>query len=148
MNDWQSLIVCAYNLPTGCRGTAVTFLHPCELGFVGRVRSRGVTIEEVALPNSVTSSFFHLQRVLMGQVQASRELQELAAAGFQSYIRAYAAVPSALRDVFHYRKLHLGHVAHSFGLRKKPSNLRGAFRASSTTQDDSTRRHAKRQRRR
>lgn len=101
----------------------MSFLHPCEMGFVGLVRSRGVVISEAKAPPPVSRAFFRLQRTLMAQVAASTDMQGLAAAGFQAYIRAYAALPAAMREIFHFKKLHLGHVAHSFGLRKQPSKL-------------------------
>jgi hypothetical protein len=44
-------------------------------------------------------------------------LGSLASDAFRSSVRAYAAHPAALKDVFHVKRLHLGHVAHSFALR-------------------------------
>ena len=35
----------------------------------------------------------------------------------RSYTRAYATHPSSVKEVFHVKRLHLGHVAHSFGLK-------------------------------
>ena len=35
----------------------------------------------------------------------------------RSYIRAYAAHPASVKDIFHIKHLHLGHVADSFALR-------------------------------
>lgn len=45
----------------------------------------------------------------------------LAVDSFRSYIRAYAAHRGELKSLFQVRKLHLGHVAKSFGLRDPPS---------------------------
>jgi len=86
-----------------------------------------VLISEAKVPASVSRTFFQLQRTLMAQVAASADLQGLAAAAFQAYIRAYAALPVSIRDIFHFKKLHLGHVAHSFGLRKQPSKLAQSY---------------------
>lgn len=58
-----------------------------------------------------------LQKQLMMAVAESLEVQRLAEDAFRSFTRAYAAHPSSIKDVFHVRKLHLGHVAHSFALR-------------------------------
>lgn len=58
-----------------------------------------------------------LQKQLMTAVTESREVLRLAEDAFRSFTRAYAAHPSSIKDVFHVRKLHLGHVAHSFALR-------------------------------
>jgi ATP-dependent RNA helicase DDX31/DBP7 len=45
----------------------------------------------------------------------------LAVDAFRSYVRAYAAHRGELKSIFQVRKLHLGHVAKSFGLRDAPS---------------------------
>lgn len=58
-----------------------------------------------------------LQKQLMTAVAETPEVQSLAEDAFRSFTRAYAAHPSSIKDVFHVRKLHLGHVAHSFALR-------------------------------
>ena len=41
-------------------------------------------------------------------------------------MRAYATHAAAEKHVFHVRKLHLGHMAKSFGLREAPSKLQEA----------------------
>ena len=58
-----------------------------------------------------------LQKQLMVAVAETPEVQRLAEEAFRSFTRAYAAHPSSVKDVFHVKKLHLGHVAHSFALR-------------------------------
>ena len=58
-----------------------------------------------------------LQKQLMSAVAETPGVQRLAEEAFRSFTRAYAAHPSSVKDVFHVRKLHLGHVAHSFALR-------------------------------
>jgi len=59
----------------------------------------------------------------MGHVAGDAALQALAADAFRSYVGAYATHPRHLRNIFHVRKLHLGHVAHSFALREQPRRL-------------------------
>lgn len=44
-------------------------------------------------------------------------LTRLACDAFRSFVRAYSTHPAALRHIFHTRRLHLGHIAASFGLR-------------------------------
>ena len=46
---------------------------------------------------------------------------ELAAAAFRSYVRAYSVHPASVRSYFHVKALHLGHVAHAFALKGKPT---------------------------
>ena len=58
-----------------------------------------------------------LQQQFMTAVNETPEVHRLAEDAFRSFTRAYAAHPSSVKDVFHVRKLHLGHVAHSFALR-------------------------------
>ncbi len=38
------------------------------------------------------------------------------------FTRAYATHPSSVKDVFHVKRLHLGHVAHSFCLKCEHSS--------------------------
>ena len=49
--------------------------------------------------------------------------RQLATDSFRSFVRAYAAHRGPLKRIFHPRRLHLGHVANSFGLRTAPSLL-------------------------
>jgi len=50
-------------------------------------------------------------------VSKNSGLKEVAANAFRSFVRAYATHPSNLKEYFHVKKLHLGHVAHSFALK-------------------------------
>ena len=50
-------------------------------------------------------------------------LQKLAVEGYCAFVRSYAAYPSELKPIFHVKKLHLGHLAKSFGIRAKPSEF-------------------------
>jgi ATP-dependent RNA helicase DDX31/DBP7 len=54
-------------------------------------------------------------------VSCQPEARLLAVDSFRSYVRAYAAHRGELKSIFQVRKLHLGHVAKSFGLRDAPS---------------------------
>ena len=42
---------------------------------------------------------------------------------YQSFVRAYATYPTALKSIFHMKKLHLGHLAKSFGLQDSPGHI-------------------------
>jgi hypothetical protein len=50
-------------------------------------------------------------------------LRRLAGDAFRSAVRAYATHPAALKDIFHIKRLHLGHLAYSFALRCAPPPL-------------------------
>jgi len=51
------------------------------------------------------------------------ELHAMAGDAFRAFVRAYAAGKSGLRHIFHPKRLHLGHVARSFGLATPPTLL-------------------------
>ena len=59
----------------------------------------------------------------MAGVERDKALRALAADAFRSYVGAYATHPQHLRRIFHVKKLHLGHVAHSFALKEQPRRL-------------------------
>ncbi|XP_035683460.1 probable ATP-dependent RNA helicase DDX31 [Branchiostoma floridae] len=56
-------------------------------------------------------------------VLSDQDKLAMARKAYQSFIRAYATFPSSLKHIFHVRKLHLGHVAKSFGLRDAPGDI-------------------------
>ena len=64
-----------------------------------------------------------MQTQLLSYVDGDKELRAKAADAFRSFVGAYATNPQHLRHIFHVRKLHLGHVAHSFALREPPRKL-------------------------
>ena len=56
-------------------------------------------------------------------IQSSAQFSGLAKRAFQSHVRAYATHVATERQYFNIKDLHLGHLAKSFGLRDKPSNV-------------------------
>lgn len=48
-------------------------------------------------------------------------MKNLAKNAFSSWVRAYTAHRGELKRIFVVKKLHLGHVAKSFGLKEQPS---------------------------
>ncbi len=50
-------------------------------------------------------------------------LNDMAKEAFRSHVRAYAAHPKAAKEVFHTRKLHLGHLAFAFALEEAPGAI-------------------------
>ena len=50
-------------------------------------------------------------------------LKKLAIEAYCSFIRSYSAYPTELKPIFHVKKLHLGHLAKSFGIREKPTDF-------------------------
>lgn len=66
-----------------------------------------------------------LERRLAQTVREDKEgLSKISLFAYQSYLRAYSGYPKAVRNFFHQDELHLGHIAHSFGVDEKPSEVR------------------------
>jgi len=51
------------------------------------------------------------------------DLKPLAEDAYVSFLRAYAVHSKETKHIFHPKKLHLGHVARSFGLREPPTGI-------------------------
>lgn len=64
-----------------------------------------------------------LQRALESFVTSEDTTKKLARDAFCSWVRAYTAHRGELKKIFMVKKLHLGHVARSFGLKEQPSLL-------------------------
>eukprot|EP00898_Chlorokybus_atmophyticus_P003249 jgi/Chlat1/3925/Chrsp26S04189 len=128
----------------GQTGEAVLFLQPHEMEYIKVLHKQGVELQEIQLQDvmmhapgaavqrgkqrrQVTldsdDSAFTIARQLEAFVSSRKELLQLAIDAFRSFIRAYAVHPGALKKIFHVKQLHLGHVAHSLGLKKQPSTL-------------------------
>ena len=58
---------------------------------------------------------------MLSAVSRDADLRAVAVAGFRASVRSYATFPAHLKPVCHVKRLHLGHVAHCFGLRDAPS---------------------------
>lgn len=67
------------------------------------------------LDEQVDAFAFHSR--LAAAVAKDPGLKEASSAAFRSFVRAYATHPASLKAIFHVKRLHLGHVAHSFALR-------------------------------
>ncbi|PRW60362.1 DEAD-box ATP-dependent RNA helicase 17 [Chlorella sorokiniana] len=123
----------------GQRGDAVLFLLPSERGYVEHLHARGVSLREqpvvpllnhvlgadrkagIDLPVERHQGAYALQKQLMEGVAADRHLTALGGDAFRSWVRSYATHATAVKDIFHVRRLHLGHVAHAFALKERPT---------------------------
>lgn len=76
-----------------------------------------------ALPSTLKSRLGLLQKVIEAGIAANQELSDRARNGFLSTCRAYATHPSAEKDIFHIKRLHLGHLAAAFGLDREPKKM-------------------------
>ncbi|KAK3135516.1 hypothetical protein QOZ80_5BG0419890 [Eleusine coracana subsp. coracana] len=125
----------------GEKGEALLFLQPVELDYLQDLERHGVSLTEYPF-QKVLDSFpaigqkpykrkqisldmhpwiMSLQRSLEGFVAAEAEMKKLARDAFCSWVRAYTAHRGELKKIFMVKKLHLGHVARSFGLKEQPS---------------------------
>ena len=77
-----------------------------------------------------------LERKLCQCVREDETLSRVALFAYQSFVRAYAGFPRALKQYFSQEELHLGHVANSFGIDAKPSDLRRKMRAGQLMKDE------------
>ncbi|KAL3160790.1 hypothetical protein ABBQ38_009201 [Trebouxia sp. C0009 RCD-2024] len=129
----------------GQQGRGLLFLLPSERAYVDKLQQHGVQVQQGNLMQHISHlinpadrapaqhkkgqpaedhpAVVELQKQLMTVVAETPEMQRLAEDAFRSFTRAYAAHPSSIKDVFHVRKLHLGHVAHSFALRSNPTMI-------------------------
>ncbi|KNE65600.1 hypothetical protein AMAG_09580 [Allomyces macrogynus ATCC 38327] len=118
----------------GRKGAAVLFLAPHEVEFATTVLADD-GMKKVDLPEraaralKVTPDTWERTAVrkwgmpLEDWVWRDKHAKRLATEGFQGYVKGYATYPAALKSIFHVRKLHLGHLAKSFGLRDAPAQL-------------------------
>ncbi|KAG0144183.1 hypothetical protein CROQUDRAFT_80273 [Cronartium quercuum f. sp. fusiforme G11] len=64
-----------------------------------------------------------VQMAIERWVIMNSENTALASKAFSSHIRAYATHPNQEKHIFNLKKLHLGHLAKSFGLRSSPKQI-------------------------
>lgn len=75
-----------------------------------------------------TDSVFCSQYWPMHLFVVQPSLKKLAKEAFRSWVRAYTAHRGDLKRIFVVKKLHLGHVARSFGLKEQPSLVGKSFK--------------------
>ncbi len=123
----------------GAIGKAVLFLLPSEVKYIDKLQEKDIKMEEIKifdvlaclLPSGskrknqsvIQDAATDLQMKLEQLLIDSSDLSTLAEQAFKSYIQAYATYPASLKEIFHVKKLHLGHFAKSFGLRAAPQQM-------------------------
>lgn len=125
----------------GEKGEALLFLQPVELDYLHDLKIHGVSLTEYPLQKLLGRFLFYgqkqrhqkflsldshpwiilLQKALESFVLAEPNMKQLAKNAFCSWVRAYTAHRGELKKIFMLKKLHLGHVARSFGLKEQPS---------------------------
>ncbi|KAI3689946.1 hypothetical protein L2E82_47917 [Cichorium intybus] len=114
------------------------FLQPIEVDYLQELKKHGVTLTEYPLlkllddfplkshARTFVSIEMHpwlvcLQKSLESFIFSEAKVKKLGQNAFCSWVRAYNAHRGELKSIFMVKKLHLGHVARSFGLKEQPS---------------------------
>ncbi|KAJ3687718.1 hypothetical protein LUZ61_016882 [Rhynchospora tenuis] len=142
----------------GEKGEALLFLQPVETDYLRDLELHGVSLKEYPL-EKILDSFpllqkgmknpykkkmvsldmhpwiMFLQRALESFVSSEPSMTKLARDAFCSWVGAYNAHRGELKKIFVVKKLHLGHVARSFGLKEQPS-LVGRVQANKRKRED------------
>lgn len=130
------------------KGEAVLFLQPIELDYLKELQKHGVPLNELSVKNILDHIQMHgttynkqakwaaldmhpgaltMQKALEAFITTEESMKQLAKDAFCSFVRAYAAHRGDLKRIFQVKKLHLGHVAKSFGLKDQPSLVGKSF---------------------
>ena len=125
----------------GHKGEALIFLLPTESAYADLLASRGAHLGETnlctllgALPGSAgigrpgkamqVAEMHPAALTMLKRVEAvtssNADIRKVAKDAFRAHVRAYAAHPSVAKSIFHVKRLHLGHLAASFGLKQTP----------------------------
>lgn len=134
----------------GCPGSSLLLLTPSETEYVQSLAAHKISVSELKMeellyflmkddrfrvkrggskksPGAGEQELRQRATVLQSKfedyVHSSEETLLQAKTALQSFIRSYATYHKTLKHIFHVRRLHLGHVAKSFGLRDAPQNL-------------------------
>lgn len=125
------------------QGEALLFLLPSELKYAELLSSKGAHIGVQDLPALLDSLPPHggasqsrrtpaaelhpatlaMLRRVEAVSSARLDIRKLAKDAFRAHVRAYAAHPASVKSIFHVKRLHLGHLAATFGLNQTPALL-------------------------
>ncbi|CAI2173454.1 7678_t:CDS:2 [Funneliformis geosporum] len=134
----------------GKEGEAILFLLPSEIEYIHVLRSQEIFAEPVQVETLLETLTVSEKRNKEGYEKVAADLQlqferyvlsnsectTLAQKAYSSHIRAYATHTTSEKWIFHVKKLHLGHVAKSFGLREAPSNIKNEVVSSPSNKFD------------
>ncbi|EDR23910.1 ATP-dependent RNA helicase DBP7, putative [Entamoeba dispar SAW760] len=119
----------------GRNGNALLMLLESEGEYVNLLRNEGVIIEEMKRDEVVKSLNMAggdkkvISRLHEMQLQVEKllidneELKEMAIKSFQAHLRSYTTHRGELRKIFSIKKLHIGHICKSFGIRDTPTSV-------------------------
>ncbi|KAG0170423.1 ATP-dependent RNA helicase dbp7 [Apophysomyces sp. BC1034] len=124
----------------GKAGEASLFLLPSEMEYLDILKAQDLNPEPVQVETLLShlgatpKSDYQvpaqdLQNAMERYVISKEQCVLLARKAYWSSVRAYATHSATEKHIFHIKKLHLGHLAKSFGLREAPSNLHEASKS-------------------
>jgi ATP-dependent RNA helicase DDX31/DBP7 len=124
----------------GHKGEAVIFLQPHEMLYTRMLEKYELNLQQIkgetilehlivefqskTIRDPIEAATW-LQNVFEGEVFKSTDMKKQAIAAYQSHIRYYSTHSKDVKYIFHVKNLHLGHLAKSFGLKEKPTDVRG-----------------------
>jgi len=135
---------------SGRKGSALLFLTPEEQEYVALLKDKQVSLSEISLqsifaaltrqdgqaakgtsikqrsvadPDAAAALLQIKLEDLVDSTEGKVNLQVMAQEAHLAFIRAYAVHSKETKSIFHPKKLHLGHVARSFGLREQPTGI-------------------------
>ena len=127
----------------GAQGESLLFLLPSEVKYIAKLEDKDIEMQKLELfgllrnlvpkggkkahQSLIQDAATELQNKLEGMVSESNDLKTLAEKAFRSFIQSYATYPASLKEIFHVKKLHLGHIAKSFALRTAPQQMTQSF---------------------
>ncbi|KAJ1610166.1 Dbp7p [Cryptosporidium canis] len=131
----------------GDKGTGIIFLRPSEEGYLDILKSYDITgnsgitklsettIWEGLISNNNNSGkiddisgFFYsvINKIItLDPSDSHNELLNKARRAYIAYVRSYMSYDREFSNIFSVKKLHLGHVASSFGINEQPNKIIG-----------------------
>ena len=130
----------------GSEGEALLFLLPSEVKYISSLEAKNIDMQKLGLfdilkyldpkcgkkysQSTIERLATDVQNNLEGLVDGDHDLKTIAESAFRSFIQSYAAYPSHLKEIFHVKRLHLGHIAKSFALRAAPRQMKNQYAAN------------------
>lgn len=143
----------------GMEGSSLLFLLPSESEYVSLLAKESIILEEMKIEKLLETSLqslgnkgkrqrdeekaTELQTFIEESLVKDRERYAIALSAYSSYVQSYSTYPSAQKDIFHVKKLHLGHIAKSFGLREAPGVFKGKIAKKESTPKEPPRKKIK-----
>jgi len=128
----------------GTQGRSLLFLQPAEKDYIGVLASHSIVLTEYLLEDLLSESLkcygnkkmkdedkaTEIQNFIEEMLTIEKDYHKMAVTAYFAFIQSYSTYPGTMKEIFHPKKLHLGHVAKSFGLRDAPGKLKSEIPSS------------------